>query len=238
MSSLKEINHKVCIDDEILIDFQKPILNHSRLPLYQSGFDLKSLFGTLTALIHDSEYMDKFGDQHIYKQYYILIYFLFSKYMIRIPGTRATRTVELGADNCILSYDLCSLLEAFHTENEYYLVTDAKVSNHITLLKNLINAEKALKNLNLVNSDYDELNLPSKSFDFVILNGSTMSDSPDSMVPAAINLVKDHGIILVFNQFYNTVFDDVYAFKCDKTIHRFRSYMLDDEVAEVIVIET
>ena len=237
MSSLKEINNKVYIDDEVLIDFQKPLLNYSRLPLFQHDKNLPSLFSVLTTLICSCDIKERFGGQLIYNQYYKLIFFLFSKYMIRIPGTRTTRTVELGADNWILSYHLSALLCSFHPDNEYFLVTDEKNPGRIEWLKNHINAEKLLKSVTLVNSDYDELNIEKNSFDFVILNGSTTSADPGSMVASALNLVKENGVIIVFNQFKNIVFDDIHALKVNDSIRHFKSYILDDGNAEIIVIE-
>lgn len=238
MSSLREINNRIYIDDELLIDFHKPIYNVSRLPLYQKEMELKSLFWTLCSLLHSGKNKDRFGEQIVYNEYYELIYYLISKYMIRISGTKTTRTVELGADNWVLSYHLCTLLGAFHEDNEYYLVTDAKDPDSVLWLKNRINTEKSMKNVTLVNSDYKELSIDKKHFDFVILNGSPILNDPEGMVTAALDLVKDHGIIIAFNQFYNTVFDDLYSLKSNNTIYSFKSYMLDDENAEVIVIET
>ncbi len=55
MSSLKEINNKVYIDDDLLLDFRNPLANFSRLPLYQSEPELKSLFWTLVSLISDGQ---------------------------------------------------------------------------------------------------------------------------------------------------------------------------------------
>ena len=238
MSSLKEINRKIYIDDELLIDFHKPMMNFSRLPLYQSDRELISLFGVLSTLIYASKVKERFGEQLAYNQYYELIYFLISKFMIGIPGTRTTRTLELGADNWILGYHLCVLLGTFHPDNEYFLVTDEKDQEDIRLLKNHVEKEKLLKNVTLINSDYKEMSFEGNSFDIVILNGSSHSNNPTGMVTSALNSVKKHGIILAFNQFANTVFEDLYKLKGDNNIHSFKSYMLDDKSAEIIIVET
>lgn len=238
MSSLKEINRKIYIDDELLIDFHKPMLNFSRLPLYQSDSELISLFGVLSTLIYASKVKERFKDQLIYNHYYELIYFLTSKYMISIPGTRTSRTLELGADNWILSYHLCVLLGAFHADNEYFLVTDEKNPDNVLWLKNHIEQEKLLKNVTLINGEYEELSFCDNSFDIVILNGSSNSINPGGMVAAALKSVKKHGLIITFNQFTNTVFEDIYKLRTEHNIHSFKSYTLDDKNAEIIVVET
>ncbi len=237
MSSLKEINRKIYIDDELLIDFHRPMLNFSRLPLYQSDREQISLFGVLSTLMYASKVKERFGEQFVYNQYYELIYFLASKFMISIPGTRTSRTLELGADNWILSYHLCVLLGAFHADNEYFLVTDAKNQDNILWLKNHVEKEKLLKNVTLINDDYEKLHFDHNSFDMVILNGSSTSNNPSDMVTAALNFVKKHGVIIAFNQFANTVFEDLYKLKTDNNIHNIKSYMLDDKNAEIVVVE-
>ncbi len=97
--------------------------------------------------------------------------------MIRIPGTETSRTIDLGADNWILSYHLSALLGAFHVDNEYDLVTDEKDPDTILFLENRISTEKSMKNVTLINCDYDDLPLEKHSYDLVILNGSTMLTS-------------------------------------------------------------
>lgn len=237
MSLLREINRKIYIDDELLIDFHKPMMNFSRLPLYQSDRELISLFGVLSTLICASKVKERFGEQLVYNQYYELIYFLISKYMIGIPGTKTTRTLELGADNWILSYHLCVLLAAFHADNEYFLVTDEKDQANIQWLKNNVEKEKLLKNATLIINDYEKLSFSYNSLDIVILNGSSHSNNPTDMVTAALNFVKNHGVIIAFNQFANTVFEDLYKLKTDNNIHNIKSYMLDDKNAEIVVVE-
>ncbi len=237
MSSLKEINRKIYIDDELLIDFHKPMMNFSRLPLYQSNSELISLFGVLSTLIYASKVKERFGEQLIYNQYYELLYFLISKFMISIPGTRTTRTLELGADNWILSYHLCVLLSAFHADNEYYLVTDEKNPDNLNWLKNHVEKEKLLKNVTLVNDEYEDLSFGDNGFDIVILNGSSNPKNPGGMVTAALKSVKKHGLIIAFNQFSNTVFEDIYKLKTDKNIHSFKSYVLNDKNAEIVVVK-
>ncbi len=237
MGLLREQNNKIYFDDELLMDFRKPILNYSRLPLYQDDPGLKSLFWTLATLIHAREDSDRFGDQFSYFDYYELIYYLVSRYMIGIPGTRSTKTIELGADNWILGYHLSVLLGAFHIENEYYFVTDTKDKQYTAFLENRINKEKQMEKVTLINQEYDVLSIENHSFDLVILNGSTLLDAPDEMVKSAISLIKPDGMLLVFNQFYNTVFDSVYDLKKTDKVKSFKSYVLDDEIAEVIVIK-
>ena len=237
MGSLREEDNKVFFDNEILIDFKKPILNYSRLPLHQSNPELISLFRVLSLLIRDGDNKDRFGEKTIYKDYYELIYLLISRYMIGIPGTRTTKTVELGADDWALGFHLSILLGAFHSDNEYYLVTDNKDSKYTDFFGKLIESEKSMDKVVLIKHDYDTLPLEEHSFDLVILNGSTVSAAVDDMVRLAVNLVKDGGAIIAFNQFQNTVFEDMYKLKSYDQVKVFSTYKLEDNMAEIVFTE-
>lgn len=237
MGSLKETGNKIFFDDEVLLNFTNPIVNYSRLPLFQSDAHERSLFWTLANLIKAFDDKERFGDQIVYRSYYELIYYLISRYMIGISGTRTTKTVELGGDNWVLGYHLCTLLDAFHEENVYHLATDIKDPAYIDILKEQVNEEKNMKNMNLFCVNYGELSFSENSYDLVILNGSTLSLEPDKMVSDAMKLVKEKGMILVFNQWDNTVFDDIYEYKNSGKLRWINSYMFEDELAEVIMLE-
>ena len=237
MGLLKESGNKIFFDEEVLLDFVNPIVNYSRLPLFQSDAREKSLYWTLAYLIKCFDDKERFGKQIVYSSYYELIYYLISRYMLGISGTRTTKTVELGGDNWVLGYHLCTLLEAFHEENEYHLVTDIKDSCYNDILKEQISEEKTMENVKLFFENYGELSLSEKSYDLVILNGSTVSLEPEKMVSDAVKLVKENGLILVFNQLDNVVFDDIYEIKNSGKLHLINSYVFKDDMAEVMILE-
>lgn len=235
MGSLKGVGNKIFFDDEVLLNFCNPIVNYSRLPLFQSDVYEKTLVWTLNYLVKCFDDKERFGDQIVYSSYYELIYYLISRFMIGISGTRTTKTVELGGDNWVLGYHLCTLLDAFHEENVYHLVTDIKDSAYS--LKEQVSEEKNMKNMSLFCENYGELSLSENSYDLVILNGSTQSLEQDKMVSDAVKLVKEKGLILVFNQRDNTVFDDIYEYKNSGKLKWINSYMFEDKLAEVIMLE-
>lgn len=237
MNSLIEIGTKIYIDSEVLIDFARPLSNYSRLPLIQETPEQSSLYWTLIKLIKEHVALVENTDQAGYEDYYYLMDLLFSRFMTGIPGTRTTRTILLGSDDGILSYHLCCLLKAFHSDNEYFPVTDCKETDYLEGWKDMIASENPPDKTYFISGDYGNLQVEEKSFDFVILNGNQYHADSELMVRDAFRIVKDSGIIIAFNEFENTVFDDIYKMKRDERIKEFKEFMLEDERATIIYMK-
>ena len=73
MGLLKESGNKIFFDEEVLLNFVNPIVNYSRLPLFQSDAREKSLYWTLAYLIKCFDDKERFGKQIVYSSYYELI---------------------------------------------------------------------------------------------------------------------------------------------------------------------
>lgn len=182
-------------EHKILLDCTDFMANKSHVPLLSSNdnsavpYFLANLHQTYSNLFVEG-YAPNDGID------YFLIDILLSAQLIKT--SLPVKVAELGCTNGRLSYHLASVIGKFNTQSSLCCICDSIGNESGNFWLDMISLVGNTPKLSMLASDYDDTNLSSNHFDFVIINGSVQIFDADAIINEAKRLVKTNGIILCY----------------------------------------
>ena len=184
-------------DPEVLLDLCDYFGNFSRLPLWDQGVgQIANLKDTLS-LIHQW-HLSLATIEEGELRYYDLLDVLVARALIKIPGTKPSRTVEVGAEKGIVSARVGMLLWMFHPDNTFLCLTDKLGNESGNVWVDRISGLSMPSRLRLLVSDLDETDLAADHFDVAIINGTAVFPDIPGMIKETDRITRPGGWIYCF----------------------------------------
>ncbi len=181
------------VQQKELLDLNLFMTNKSRYPMQMLPDGKTGLYSLLTDL-KDSHKRISDGREDVFPYY--LTDILAVSYLVRTSAP--LKVLEIGASSGILSYHLAVLMGKMNAESKLCCVSNVIGNDSENHWLDKISMVEEPPDLSFLVSDYEDTQLETGKFDFVVLNGTERFDKPYETIREAERLVKKNGVLLCY----------------------------------------
>lgn len=204
---------EIKIDDEVILDFSRPIDNKSRIPIISDNDKQLTVYKLLSSVLKRTEEYNKGTEYEKYMGIYIVMSILITDHLMRHadrPGI-----CEIGCNNGVLSMSIAMLLQAFDPDSKYVCVTNCIGNESGTDWLDRISCITPPSGLSLLASDFHDTMLKDEGFDCTLINGTVRFDDPLGVLKEAGRITSKKGKIVCYSR-EQPLLDDGFKLIFDK----------------------
>lgn len=218
---LKISQFEIRMDDELLLDFSRPIDNKSRIPVISTNNDEQlTIYKLLHSVMEKSEEYNKGTEYESYTGIYSVMSILITDYLMRHADL--PKICEIGCNNGVLSMNVAMLLQAFNPDSKFVCVTNSIGNESSTDWLDRISCINPPLGLSMLASDFHDTMLKDEGFDCTLINGTVKFDDPLGVLKEAKRITSKKGRIICFSKNqpllddgFKLIFDNIKEWRFD-----------------------